>query len=77
MSTTGDNRLARGLRAEAHAEGRIQGAQEALLLLLEGGEFELTDAHRVRISACTDTVTIKQWAVRAVQGVPLDEVFSD
>ncbi|MFC5186621.1 hypothetical protein [Actinomadura harenae] len=58
-------------------EIRADGGQRALLIILEARGFQVTDAVRERVTACTNMETLELWAARAVQAETLGEVFGE
>ncbi|GAA3232992.1 hypothetical protein [Actinocorallia longicatena] len=66
------------LQAEAQgkAEGKAEGEVEALLIVLEGREVEISDEARSRIMGCSDTEQLKVWLHRALRVTTTDELFA-
>ncbi|WP_214408676.1 hypothetical protein [Sphaerisporangium fuscum] len=62
-------------RAKGRAEGRAEGEAKTILLVLETRGLPVTDAQRERITSCTDTDQLEQWARRAVVVAATGELF--
>jgi len=64
-------------RANATAEGRIEGSSALLLFIVEMLNIGLTPAHVERVKACTDEQTIAIWLSRSFDAATADEIFAD
>jgi len=64
-------------RANATAEGKIEGNCALLLFIVEMLNIGLTPAHVERIKARTDEQTIAKWLSRVFDVATAEEVFAD
>jgi len=69
----------RGLREgklDGLREGKLDGLRDALLRLLGRAGITLTEEHRARIQACTDTATLDRWVENVLGAKSAADVFS-
>jgi hypothetical protein len=64
------------LSEEIRAEGRAQGREESILLVLRRRGIHVPKETRDRIGCCHDPEIQRRWLVRAVTAPTLEEVFA-
>jgi hypothetical protein len=64
------------IKAEGRAEGRARGQADMLVRILVARGFDVPDAVRERILACTDLQQLESWGERAATAGSLHEVFA-
>lgn len=60
---------------EHFGKGEIEGATQALLVVLEARGLTVTEEARERVTSCTDLDQLKAWTTKAVTAESIDEVF--
>ncbi|WP_437680741.1 hypothetical protein [Sorangium sp. So ce131] len=61
---------------EGRREGRIEGKQEALLVILTARGLPPTDQERAQITSCTRGADLDRWIVRAATASSTSEVLA-
>jgi hypothetical protein len=64
-------------REEGRDEGKVLGAAESVLTLLESRGVAVGDEERRRILACRDLELLRRWLVRAAAAGSVGEVFAE
>lgn len=59
------------------AQGRTEGARQALLAVVAARGLELSDGSRQRIESCSSVTTLEQWIRRAAVVASGDDVFTE
>jgi predicted transposase/invertase (TIGR01784 family) len=67
---------ARGALTVVRQEGIHEGKRQTLLLLLSHRGIDLTEEHRARIAACTDSALLDRWFQRALTATSIAEVVA-
>jgi hypothetical protein len=62
---------------EGKAEGKAEGVREALLAVVAARGLNLSENHRAKVAACSDSVTLGRWLTRAARATATAEVFED
>jgi hypothetical protein len=62
---------------KANEEGRVEGARQALALVLEARGIALSEAGRARVDACSDIATLDRWVARAATVSSETELFTE
>jgi hypothetical protein len=56
-------------------EGKAEGEVEAILVVLDARNLDITDAERARITGCTDLRQLKTWVKRAATAEKTSDIF--
>ncbi|MBX3219908.1 MAG: hypothetical protein KF795_05265 [Labilithrix sp.] len=59
------------------AQGREEGARQALIAVIAARNLELPERARRRVDACSSVVTLERWIRRAAIVERIDDVFAD
>ncbi|MFF3172867.1 hypothetical protein ACFVQ0_09605 [Streptomyces sp. NPDC057900] len=62
---------------EIRDEGRAQGMEKSLLLILQARGIAVTDETREKISTCTDLQLLRRWLTRAATATTAEDVFAE
>ncbi|MEU6485020.1 hypothetical protein [Streptomyces sp. NPDC046887] len=62
---------------EIREEGRQQGCQKGLLLVLEGRGIDIPEEVRERITTCRDFDLLKTWTQRAGTAASTADIFTE
>jgi hypothetical protein len=60
---------------ELEARGEAKGEAKALLMILQGRHFAITDQDRERITSCTDVQQLEAWIDRSITATSIEDVF--
>ncbi len=60
---------------KGEAIGVVKGEATALVAVLRSRGLVVSEAHRDRITACTDPATLERWIERAVVAMRVDDIF--
>ena len=58
------------------ADGRAKGQAAMLIRILQTRGFELPASIQERITSCTDTAQLEEWATLAVTAQSVNEIFA-